>query len=84
MFRKKNLSCGIVGGYGPVEIATGGGGFPVSHCEMISMVVAGKELGFGSSQLLSSFLMSTNHEAHYSVKRSGLDIFRLAPRSFVR
>jgi hypothetical protein len=83
MFLEKNLSCGIVGGYGPVEIATGGDAFPVSRCEMISMVIAGKELGFGSSQPRGFSLVGANHEAHYSVKRPGLDIFRLAPRSFV-
>lgn len=46
MFREKNLSCGIVGGYGPVEIATGGDAFSVSRREMISMFVAGKTLGY--------------------------------------
>lgn len=30
------------------------------------------------------FLVGADHEAHYSVKRPGLDIFRLARRSFVR
>ncbi len=45
MFREKNLYCGIVGGYGPVEIATGGDAFPVSRREMISMFVAGKTPG---------------------------------------
>ncbi len=47
------------------------------------MFVAGKTLG---SRRVSCgvFLVGANHEAHYSVKRPGLDIFRLAPRSFVR
>ncbi len=42
MFREKILSCGIVGGYGPVEIATGDDAFPMSRpwrCYRCSLLV---------------------------------------------
>lgn len=46
------------------------------------MFVAGNPLG---SRRISCgvFLVGANHEAQCSVKRPGLDIFRIAPRRFV-